>query len=301
MSAKMIPAPERMGSTFSIAIRILGVIAIAQIIVVVWALLMRFDGQATLMPNVAAAAPIAPEPSPFVAPPQPPIGNPPTPPREVVIPNPSPSIPPGVTTNINPTPVFPEPVQPRDMRHHLASPEAQAAVASAVELREKGDMVNALEQLKQADEKEPNHPRIQSELATTYGQMGLRNRETEHWQRIIDMGEQTAGPYHELAVMFFRGDLETQNTDNALRIRGHMAVRDEEEENGQRVMLQIHTESVQTDPIDATDLVLQVYFFDLVDGRQYKATIADVSTHADVTVPYDWRHGTERIDKVYIM
>lgn len=298
-----------MGKTFGLAIRLIGAAVFALLIVMVWAITMRFDGEAraaapvgflpTGLPGESLIGqPPLPAPVPVALPPPAPITH------QAVVPSPAPPI--QGTTAIPPLPVTTTPVEPlatpqRDARHHLNSPEAREAVRTALSLREKGDTQGALEALKEADDTEKDHPKILAELATTYGQMGLRKKETEHWTKIHEMGIAEAGAYWDLADMFFRGQKAAPEVDSALRIKGHSAIQDDDAEGGQKVMLQIHTEAIQEAPIRARDMVLQVYFYDRVNGESWEATIADVSTHADVTVPYDWKYGTERIDVEYFL
>lgn len=293
-----------MGKTFGITIRLLGAAAVALVVIMVWAITMRFDGEdRTAVPFGFAPSPgFSPE-NALVSPARPqPAYVPPLPAANPVLMTTVPPIPNGNVAIPPLTNEFAPLESPqRDTRHHLNSDDAREAVRTALGLREKGDTQGALESLRNADKKEPDHPKIIAELATTYGQMGLPKKETEHWTKIHEMGIARAGAYWDLADMFFRGQKAEPETDSALRIKGHTAIQDDDAEGGQRMMLQVHTEAIQEDPIRASDMVLQVYFYDRVNGDSWEATVADVSTHADVTVPYDWKFGTERIDVEYFL
>lgn len=286
-----------MGKTFGVSIRVLGAIAVIQLVVVLWAVLMRFDGEvrASIAPVEVFRPSVASPPAPALPPAIPGPAAPPAPvfdPAQTFQPLPIPG------PNLFPAPAPNAPNAP----YHLRNDTATAAVAEALALREKGDTQGALEALNLADAQEPNHPKILSELATTYGQMGLQKRETETWTKIHELGLETAGPYWDLADMFFKGQEAEPDLTSVLRIKGHTAVSDEQPPDGsQRVMLKVFLEATSAEPVDATQLVLRVFFFDLVNGESFKPTIADTIEHVDVTAPYDWKHGAERIDVEYFL
>jgi hypothetical protein len=73
------------------------------------------------------------------------------------------------------------------------------AVMAARALREQGDMQAAIENLKSADLREPNHPEILGEMALTYEEMGIASRAEPLWRQIYTMGEAAAGGYYTLA------------------------------------------------------------------------------------------------------
>src|SRR5205807_10185094 len=67
-----------------------------------------------------------------------------------------------------------------------------------IELRDRGDMTNALARFQQALDSEPNNTAVLEEIAKTYESMQLLDRANETWRRIQEMGP-SAGPAYELA------------------------------------------------------------------------------------------------------
>ena len=67
-----------------------------------------------------------------------------------------------------------------------------------IELRDRGDMTNAIERFQEALDSEPNNPAALVELAKTYDLMQLYDRANEIWRRLQGIGP-SAGPAYELA------------------------------------------------------------------------------------------------------
>src|SRR5207244_11623131 len=66
------------------------------------------------------------------------------------------------------------------------------------ELRDRGDMTNALARFQAALDREPNNTAVLEEIAKTYESMQLLDRANETWRRIQEMGP-SAGAAYELA------------------------------------------------------------------------------------------------------
>src|SRR4029077_15592840 len=67
-----------------------------------------------------------------------------------------------------------------------------------IELRDRGDMTNALARFQEALDSEPNNTGVLEEVAKTYESMQLLDRANETWRRIKEMGP-SAGAAYELA------------------------------------------------------------------------------------------------------
>src|SRR5205809_1814303 len=67
-----------------------------------------------------------------------------------------------------------------------------------IELRDRGDMTNAIERLQEALDSEPNNAVVLAELAKSYDLMQLYDRANEMWRKLQEMGP-SAGAAYELA------------------------------------------------------------------------------------------------------
>ena len=287
MSAKLLSVPERVGKTFGIAIRVLGALAVIQLVLILWALLMRFDGERRSL--VFGSTPISIADAP--GPPRPPIANPsagsgtgagtggtvspgvidpggtaaiPNPPDPApLVGNPLPNPP---IENFNPMPLPPVAPQRDASRFRIQNRAAQTSFDKGLELRESGDTQGALDALKKADSSEADQPKILYELATTYEQMALEKKATDVWVRLVDMGWQKAGPYWELANMALSGKDEEESGDveTTLMIAGQAVVPVDTAE-GEHKKLVLKLKSTTDDSIRADQMFLQVFF--LRSGR----------------------------------
>lgn len=322
MSSKLLTAPEREGKTFHIAIRILGAVAVFQIVLAIWTVLIRFKGEEinggnslslagsfpspNLVPNAepAALAPVVEGFSPGPAPETPPPGASPAaghsadaaPEKRATAPEPAGQ---RILLAQNAPPVAVPPPPPNLIAHRISNPEVADQVNRALMLREQGDCQSALEILRQADGKLPSHPKILGEIAATLQQMGLDAKAAEFWERVHQMGPEGAGAYWDLADMALKGQVldEASSLDTYLRISRHIARAIPSNDGTQHVVLRIHVESTQKRPLSGNDMYLNVLFYDAVNDTTFEPTVADTKP-VYVTQPYDWRDGSEEIIEV---
>ena len=324
MSSKLLTAPEREGKTFNIAIRILGAVAVFQIFLATWSVLIRFNGEeinpgkALRLPSSFRASALESPSGPEDAPPPPPgsgtgPGHGSSPPAVLTAPDPVDSaktrsgpVNPAVTQIFlaqNQAPSLPTSAapasKPNNLAHRITLPEVEDLVRKALQLREQGDCQGALEALRQADAKLPSHPKILAEMATTLQQMGLDTKAAEYWERVHQLGPEGAGAYWDLADMALKGQIldETSTLDSYLRITRHTARTVPTTDGSQHVVLRIHIEAAPNKSVSGDDMYLNVLFFDAVKDTTFEPTVADTKP-IYVTQPYDWKDASEEIIEV---
>src|SRR5262249_14757401 len=64
-----------------------------------------------------------------------------------------------------------------------------------IELRDRGDMTNAVDRFQEALDSEPNNAAVLSELAKTYDLMQLYDRANETWRKLLAMGPSAGTAY----------------------------------------------------------------------------------------------------------
>src|SRR5213080_3856876 len=75
---------------------------------------------------------------------------------------------------------------------------ADQLLREGIELRDRGDMTNAIERLQEALDSDSNNASVLAELAKTYDLMQLYDRANEMWRKLQEMGP-SAGAAYELA------------------------------------------------------------------------------------------------------
>jgi len=161
---------------------------------------------------------------------------------------------------------------------------------------------------------------VLSELAQTYERMGLRDKAIEHWRRVEALGEQ-AGALLDLAQLKLDaggdgGAAEGGSEADALALRpgrddqglqpgctlGLMDVRIQEELDPaslRKLKLRLGLKARQGETVDPQDVVIQVFFYDLLDGQHIVQTDAEVGSEW-TTPPANWSDdGVEVLQVIY--
>lgn len=302
-------ARPSVGRTFTVAISLLGCIALAQIGAVGWVFTNRFSDlteRAKLGPArastlaSASATPVAGDPASMAT-------LDPHDPFEESVRNTA------ATSDPIPPPPKPVPVSSAKLNPQ-APPETryQELVQQGKQLRDRGDTGSALVKLREAMALEPQNPEAMAELAVTFERMGLTDKAGEQWKRIFDMGD-AAGTYYiaaesrmkmsqaqaMAAVQMTQGaqgtapardvPLSKLKPDATLGI-GDIVRQDKPESGGTRFALRVPVKARPADKISVADVDIHVLFYDLVDGKTPVQTSADVS-YRFASAPIDWANG----------
>ncbi len=202
----------------------------------------------------------------------------------------------------NPTPVPAEKITPESRLTDLVQQERA--------LREKGDMSTALVRLREAQAIAPNSALVISELAMTFEKMGQTDKSLEQWRRIFDMGE-SAGIYYQAADAKLKaGEADTvaaskhNGTESSgiqpgsiLGLGTITTVEETDPEALKKILLKIPLRARQNSDVEVKDVVIQVFFYDLIDNNDIVQTNANVSSHWS-TLPADWKDNDEEVLEV---
>lgn len=182
--------------------------------------------------------------------------------------------------------------------HRIDDPTLRGLVASGAELRGSGNMQGALNSLRQAEGALPDHPRVLSEIAATYSEMGLSRRAVLYWEKVRALGPEKGGAYFDLAGMELSGQrLGAAAARTILRIGSVEVTQGEAPAGGERVVLKVTIEAEPGSRPSPGDMAMLVYFYDRVNGEKWEASTADTSQEF-VTPPYDWQDGGKEIIEV---
>lgn len=204
-----------------------------------------------------------------------------------------------------------------------ASPPAKAGDAAASmplaemidlakQVRSLGDMQGTLEVLKRADLQFPASPEVLAETASTYETMGLTDKAVSLWKQLAAMDSSRSGGFGDLAkrklnvdgtspgasAPTFSGDFGPK----VLSLGACAASRDPSAVNGEKVVLRIPILRNGNSTIDPSQVDIDVYFFDRVNGEKVAQTIADEPLSAWGSPPVDWSGiGEEPLDVTYFL
>ena len=178
-----------------------------------------------------------------------------------------------------------------------------------IELRDRGDMTNALARFQEALDSEPNNTAVLEEIAKTYESMQLLDRANETWRRIKEMGP-AAGAAYELADQRLKlgvsppaataSDVASPSADVAARrdiggnaegsVMGITEVKTTETPDPdaeKNLTLQIGIKKQPAATVDHTKVKILVEFYDTVGDKDIKLTNADVN-YEWLTPKHDW-------------
>ncbi len=207
----------------------------------------------------------------------------------------------------------------------LLDPEIAELLETVAELRAAGENEGVLELWRATEGMGQEHPAVLKEFALTYEQMGFTDRAREYWLRIESLGGAVAGDLLALARQKLRragdevavlpppaanpvfpvelptasGRVETQ-PEAVLGIGACQVVKDASAVTGDRRVLRIPILRLGDEQIQPTEVNVDVFFYDLVNGVRVEPTRADPPMANWVAMPVDWADlGAEPLDVVF--
>ena len=265
------------GKTFVVAISILGVAAFIQLCAVCWVFVVRYHATSDIEPMEMPL--LADEAGEETA-----VGK--LIPRERSMDRESL---PGDKLS-QPTPI------PQGQREISTEARLVELVQQARSLRERGDTSTALTRLREAQTISPRSALITSEVAITFEKMGQTARAYEEWRKIYDLGE-SAGIYFAAAKAKLgegvpQADPMTKSI-NGIQAGMSLGIGSIEQtpipdvNATEKFTLRIPLKARPSLEIDVRDVVIQVYFYDIIGGQDIVQTNANVRSHWS-TLPADW-------------
>jgi hypothetical protein len=218
----------------------------------------------------------------------------------VQVPAPAPSAPSAVPPLVSqpPRPV-PEPTPMATPR--IANPRAERMVDQARVARVAGDMGQAIVKLEEALAQSPNDPSVQYELGLVHEQMGVFDTAAAHYEKVFQMGVESAGSLYEKAAAKLRDGFEQPTAMLGKLSLGRVRIfNNPNQEGGQRVILTIPVQKGPAEAIDVADIAVSVIFF----NRTSKGEIIQLEekswvTEKWVSLPFDWVGGEENLRMTY--
>jgi hypothetical protein len=175
----------------------------------------------------------------------------------------------------------------------------------AKQVRGLGDMQGALEVLRRADLRFPSRPEVLTEMALCYEQMGLNDKAAGLWRQLSAQDSSQAGGFRDLAQRRLSAPAAGQPALEGGQVLALGACRTERDAgvaNGEKVVLRIPILRQGQTQVDPSQVDIDVYFFDRVNGQQVALTIADEPPSTWTAPPVDWSGiGEEPLDVTYFL
>ena len=186
----------------------------------------------------------------------------------------------------------------------------------AKQVRGLGDMQGALEVLRRADLQYPASPEVMSETAQCYETMGLGDKAAALWRQLESMDPARAAGFRDLAKRRLStpaaaatapastafSALTGSEGGKMLSLGACLTARDPASTIGEKVVLRIPILRQGNGNVDPSQVDIDVYFFDRVNGEKIAQTIADEPVSAWAAAPVDWSGiGEEPLDVTYFL
>ena len=184
-----------------------------------------------------------------------------------------------------------------------------AHLDEGIYLRDRGDMVGALAELRQTLEAVPDHPKLLYQLALTLDAMGQERKAAGHWRKLRLLGPD-AGNYYQLAVERLKegGNLapsedtifEAEEVRQGQFLVSNVKVgRMPETADGEVWRFEATIDRKQTEPADVAKMDIKIHLFDEVNGQKIDRTTAMPPVIEWLDAPVDWAEGRERFSFEY--
>lgn len=235
---------------------------------------------------------------------------------------------PAMTPPPKPTPVAQKPSRPTP--EVAAQDRFNELVEQARLLRERGDTYMAVTHLREAQAMDEKNPLATAELALTYEKMGFTDPAAEAWRKVYEMGE-AAGIYYAAAEGRLKASQaqaikeaqkqapsplpaatpspaptaegETVGLGPASKF-GLLELKRREENDPQafqKFTLEVPVKAKARARIDVREVIVQVLFYDVVNGRALDRTNAQVNYKWSAP-PADWSEGDiETLEVTYTL
>ncbi len=284
------------GATFSVVCGILVAVALLQAALGLWGWQKQLASREASLPVNSGPTPQAPmvaaQSVSTPAPVTPPAGA-----KEVAdVSNPTPpvKISPPVRTVENPRPFA------KTLDVKITDESILELLDQGTAAREKGDMQTALEAIRAAWLKQPDHPKLIYQLARTMDKMGLESKAQPHWNTLIKLGRAAGDFYHLAELQIKQNGIATPEPSEVEKSEGKIAITDVRIEkvpgvySGQKKLLSFTLKKIAPEPIPSDSILAGIHFFDLVNGTRIARTVATVQAQK-ISAPEDWtERGLER-------
>jgi len=166
------------------------------------------------------------------------------------------------------------------------------ALIKGREMRNAGDTRKALAYFRKADILLPGHPALLYEMAKTYESIGLKDKAGLRWKEIIKMGENEAGDYYALADIRLNEQSITSKeevVEKGVQLQfGTISSNRKNLGSREQIQLSVPIRKIAGKRIDPTQVMVYVFFFELVNGSEVRQSETALSRESWKSMPIDW-------------
>lgn len=208
--------------------------------------------------------------------------------------------PPNHLTTLSPT--SEPPLQPSPLTEPAVQDDRAAKLLKeAREARVAGDMGKAIVKLEQALHHAPGEPSVVYELGVVHEQMGIFDKAAVYYEEVFRMGMSRSGALYPLAAAKLRdGFSQPADMLGKLSLGRVQIFKNSLHEAGQQVILTIPVQKAPDRKVEMDAIEVEVRFFNR-SARGEIAELRDASwvTSRWISLPWDWAGGGEQLRMTY--
>jgi hypothetical protein len=183
----------------------------------------------------------------------------------------------------------------------VEDPEAARLLKEAREARVAADMGKAIVKLEQALHHAPGEPGVVYELAVVHEEMGIYDKAAVYYEEVFRMGMTRAGALYPLAAAKLRdGFSQPADMLGKLSLGRVQIFKNPQHGQGQQVILTIPVQKAPDREVEMDSIEVEVRFF----NRSSRGEISELDDASWVnsqwiSLPWDWAAGLEQLRMTY--
>ena len=205
-------------------------------------------------------------------------------------------------------PLLPDPAEPVVARPPVAAAldvpitdeRCLGYLDEGIYLRDRGDMVGAVRELRRALELAPEHPKLLYQVAAALDAMAQEVKAADLWRRLRLLGKE-AGTYYYLAVERLQeggrlgaAEPAAEEKEERFVFKGIQVKRQPSSAEGEVLSIEGEIERRQADPAEVAKVDIKLHLFDEKNGQSIDRTTALPPVLQWLDAPVDWAEGRER-------
>ncbi len=174
----------------------------------------------------------------------------------------------------------------------VLDPIVEALLKDARQARVRGDLIEALTKLQEAEIREPSDPNVLYSLGTTYEAFGIFDKARDYYYEVFNLGPNAGSLFEKASFKVAQGLVP--DVKSLARLGWGRMTNPIQKQNGERRTLILPVEVDTSKDFDPMLFTPRVRFYEEVDGKIVQAIIRQGDSGSEwVTGAADWKDGEE--------
>lgn len=182
----------------------------------------------------------------------------------------------------------------------VLDPIVEALLKDARQARVRGDLIEALTKLQEAEIREPSDPNVLYSLGTTYEAFGIFDKARDYYYEVFNLGPNAGSLFEKASFKVAQGLVP--DVKSLARLGWGRMTNPIQKQNGERRTLILPVEVDTSKDFDPMLFTPRVRFYEEVDGKIVQAIIRQGDSGSEwVTGAADWKDGEEIAEVWYFV